>query len=70
MKYIVSIEKDGSFKAEKLSGFCPPFDGETDTFQCEYWHVFQAELYHRLLNETPTKLREPIARENRNTKPA
>lgn len=54
--YKVTLQGNGSFKAESLSH-------PQDTFTTEYWHVFQAELFHRLHNETEPTLRQTASPE-------
>ena len=54
-RYIVSIKSDGSFKAV---GVGP----NVENFSCDFWHVFQTELYHRLLDEKTPTLRQVASR--------
>lgn len=60
--YMVSVEADGSFRAEELVGF----EAAADIFQCKYWYVFEKELKRRLLrpegtsNEKNQNIREAV----------
>ena len=57
MPYRVSIQTDGSFRAVHVAAD-PATTDIANTFQSDFWHPFQAELRHRLLNEATENARQ------------